>query len=40
LVKIDAAQKLKIIKEVKSVLNIGLKEAKDKTENLPCELFS
>ena len=39
LTKVDAAAKLKVIKEVKNVLNIGLKEAKEKVEAAPCMLF-
>ncbi|KAL4429298.1 hypothetical protein ABPG74_002284 [Tetrahymena malaccensis] len=35
---IDAAQKIKIIKEVRSILNLGLKEAKDMVEKTPCIL--
>ncbi|CAD8155364.1 unnamed protein product [Paramecium pentaurelia] len=35
---IDAAQKIKIIKEVRQLLNLGLKEAKDLVEKLPANL--
>ena len=35
---IDAAQKIKIIKEVRSMFNLGLKEAKDMVEKTPCVL--
>ena len=36
----DAAKKLNIIKEVKSLLGLGLKEAKDLIEKLPTVLKS
>lgn len=36
----EAADKIKIIKEVKTVLNLGLKEAKDLVEKLPARLAS
>ena len=32
----DAAQKIKLIKEVRAVLNLGLKEAKEMVEGAPC----
>lgn len=35
---IDAAAKIKIIKEVRSLFNLGLKEAKDLVEKTPCIL--
>ncbi|CAK61499.1 unnamed protein product (macronuclear) [Paramecium tetraurelia] len=35
---IDAAQKIKIIKDVRAVFNLGLKEAKDLVEKLPATL--
>lgn len=35
---IDAAKKLVIIKEVKTLLNLGLKEAKDLVEKLPATI--
>lgn len=35
---IDAASKIKIIKEVRTILNLGLKEAKDMVEKTPCIL--
>ena len=37
-VKFDAKSKLKVIKEVKALLGVGLKDAKDKVENLPFEV--
>ena len=33
---IDATQKIKIIKEVRAILGLGLKEAKDLVEGAPC----
>jgi len=38
LAAIDDAQKIKIIKEVRTVLTLGLKEAKDLVEKLPAQL--
>ena len=38
LVEVPAAKKLVTIKEVKAILGIGLKDAKDMVENLPAEL--
>ncbi len=35
---IDAAKKISIIKEVRGLLNLGLKEAKDMVDELPCVL--
>ncbi len=35
----DAASKVKIIKEVKTLLNLGLKEAKDLVDKVPSTLF-
>jgi len=35
---IDAASKIKIIKEVRALFNLGLKEAKDMVEKTPCVL--
>ncbi|CAK80084.1 unnamed protein product (macronuclear) [Paramecium tetraurelia] len=35
---IDAAQKIKIIKDVRAMFNLGLKEAKDLVEKLPANL--
>lgn len=35
---IDPASKIKIIKEVRSLFNLGLKEAKDLVEKTPCIL--
>ena len=35
---IDPASKIKIIKEVRSMFNLGLKEAKDMVEKTPCVL--
>jgi large subunit ribosomal protein L7/L12 len=35
-----AADKIKVIKEVKTILNLGLKEAKDLVEKLPAKLGS
>ncbi|CAD8176008.1 unnamed protein product [Paramecium octaurelia] len=35
---IDAAQKIKIIKDVRAIFNLGLKEAKDMVEKLPATL--
>lgn len=34
------AEKIKVIKEVRAITNLGLKEAKDLVENLPKELVS
>ena len=39
LIAIDPASKIKIIKEVRSICNLGLKEAKDAVEKLPSTLF-
>jgi large subunit ribosomal protein L7/L12 len=39
LVSIDAVQKIKIIKEVRTLCGLGLKEAKDMVEKLPSVLF-
>lgn len=36
--EIDPAQKIKIIKEVRAIFNLGLKEAKDMVDKLPCIL--
>lgn len=36
--KYDAAAKIKIIKEVRSFTDLGLKEAKDLVEKVPCVL--
>jgi large subunit ribosomal protein L7/L12 len=36
----EAADKIKIIKEVKAILNLGLKEAKDLVEKLPAKMGS
>ena len=36
----EAADKLKIVKELKNVLNLGLKESKDLAEKLPAKLAS
>lgn len=38
LAKFDAASKIKIIKEVRTILNLGLKEAKEMVEKAPCVL--
>ena len=38
LTKIDASNKLKIIKEIKTLFNIGLSDAKNKVEKLPAPL--
>lgn len=35
----DAAQKVKIIKELKTLLNLGLKETKDLVDKVPSVLF-
>ena len=35
LTKFDAAQKIKVIKEIRGILNLGLKEAKDLVEASP-----
>lgn len=34
----DAAQKIKLIKEIRAILNLGLKEAKETVESSPCWL--
>ena len=36
LTKFDAAGKIKVIKEIRALLNLGLKEAKDLVETAPC----
>ena len=36
----DAASKIKVIKEVRAVTNLGLKEAKDLVESAPCTLMA
>ncbi|KAL9375334.1 hypothetical protein Peur_032213 [Populus x canadensis] len=36
--KFDAAAKIKVIKEVRAFTNLGLKEAKDLVEKVPCVL--
>ena len=33
--KFDAASKIKVIKEIRAILNLGLKEAKDLVEASP-----
>lgn len=38
LLEYAAADKVKVIKEVKTILNLGLKEAKDLVEKLPAKL--
>jgi large subunit ribosomal protein L7/L12 len=38
LISIDPSQKIKIIKEVRTLCNLGLKEAKDMVEKLPAVL--
>jgi len=38
LTKFDAAKKINLIKEVRGLLNLGLKEAKDMVEGAPCWL--
>ena len=38
LVEFTAASKLKIIKEIKNILGLGLKEAKEMVESVPCIL--
>ena len=38
LVAYDAAQKIKVIKEVRAIFVLGLKEAKDVVESVPCWL--
>lgn len=35
LTKFDAANKIKVIKEVRAILNLGLKEAKELVEGAP-----
>jgi large subunit ribosomal protein L7/L12 len=35
---IDSTQKIKIIKEVRAILALGLKEAKDLVESAPCTI--
>lgn len=35
LTKFDAASKIKVIKEVRAILGLGLKEAKDLVESAP-----
>ena len=35
----EPAQKVKIIKEIKTMLNLGLKEAKDMVDNVPSTLY-
>lgn len=32
----DAATKIKLIKEIRGILNLGLKEAKELVESAPC----
>jgi large subunit ribosomal protein L7/L12 len=34
----DAASKIKVIKEVREIFKLGLKEAKDLVESVPCVL--
>ena len=36
----DAKNKIKVIKEVRGVTNLGLKEAKDLVESAPCTLLT
>lgn len=38
LLEYAAADKVKVIKEVKTILNLGLKEAKELVEKLPAKL--
>ena len=38
LAKFDASSKIKVIKEVRTVLGLGLKDAKDMVEKAPCVL--
>jgi len=35
LVKFDAATKIKVIKEIRAIFGLGLKEAKEKVESAP-----
>lgn len=36
LTSFDAATKVKLIKEIRAILNLGLKEAKETVESAPC----
>ena len=38
LTKIDPASKIKLIKEIRGILNIGLKDAKDLIEKAPVKI--
>lgn len=38
LTKVDAASKIKVIKEVRAITGLGLKEAKELVEKAPCNL--
>jgi large subunit ribosomal protein L7/L12 len=39
MVSFDAAKKINLIKEVRGLLNLGLKEAKEMVEKAPVELM-
>jgi large subunit ribosomal protein L7/L12 len=39
MVSFDAAKKIALIKEVRSLLNLGLKESKELVEKVPVELL-
>jgi len=39
MVSFDASKKISLIKEVRGLLNLGLKEAKELVEKTPCEIL-
>jgi large subunit ribosomal protein L7/L12 len=39
LTSFDAAKKINLIKEVRAILNLGLKESKEMVEKTPCVLM-
>jgi large subunit ribosomal protein L7/L12 len=39
MVSFDSSKKINLIKEVRGLLNLGLKEAKELVEKAPCEIM-